>query len=195
MNGKPPPKHAPWTVLETRDIFAAPPWLKVQSQRVALPDGRVVDDYHRVILPDYAMMFCETEDGRVLVLRQYKHGVGAASLTFPAGTFNPGEDPFDCARRELMEETGYEAGEWRALGRYVTHANAYGNAAHLFHATNCREVAEANSGDLEEMELLLMTREELFAAAAEGQFMLTSQIGMLALVTHPILGRSMGRKV
>jgi ADP-ribose pyrophosphatase len=189
-----PPKHAVWTVLETRDVFAAPPWLKVQSQRVALPDGRVVDDYHRVTLPDYAMMFCETEDGRVLVLRQYKHGVGAVSLTFPAGTFNPGEDPFDCAKRELMEETGYEAGEWRALGRYVTHANAYGNAAHLFHATNCRKIAEANSGDLEEMELLLMTRAELFAAAAQGEFMLTSQIGMLALVTHPVLGKTVEKK-
>lgn len=194
MTGK-PPKHDVWKVLETRDVFAAPPWLKVQSQRVALPDGRLVDDYHRVILPDYAMMFCETEDGRVLVLRQYKHGVGAVSLTFPAGTFNAGEDAFDCARRELMEETGYVAGEWRALGRYVTHANAYGNAAHLFHATDCRKVAEANSGDLEEMELLLMTREEMFAAAAAGEFMLTSQIGMLALVTHPVLGKTVGKKI
>src|SRR5262249_7164972 len=153
------------------------------------------DEYYRVTLPDYALMFAETADGRVLVLRQYKHGVGAVSLSFPAGTFNPGEDAFTCAKRELMEETGYEAGAWRALGRYVTHANAYGNAAHLFHATDCHKVAEANSGDLEEMELLLMTREELFAAAAGGQFMLTSQIGMLALVTHPVLGRSVGKKV
>jgi len=190
-----PPKHERWKVLETRDLLIAPPWLKVQSQRVGLPDGREVDEYYRVTLPDYALMFCEDAEGRVLVLKQYKHGVGAVSLSFPAGTFNPGEDPFDCAKRELMEETGYEAGEWRALGRYVTHANAYGNAAHLFHATNCRKVAEADSGDLEEMELLLMTREELFAAAAEGQFMLTSQIGMLALVTHPVLGKTVGKKV
>lgn len=189
------PKHELWKVLETRDLLVAPPWLKVQSQRVGLPDGREVDEYYRVTLPDYALMYCEDEQGRVLVLRQYKHGVGAVSLSFPAGTFNPGEDPFDCAKRELMEETGYVAGEWRALGRYVTHANAYGNAAHLFQATNCHKVAEADSGDLEEMELLLMTREELFAAAAEGQFMLTSQIGMLALVTHPVLGKTMGKKV
>ena len=190
-----PPRHGLWKVLETRDLLVAPPWLKVESQRVGLPDGREVDEYYRVTLPDYALMFAEDDQGRVLVLKQYKHGVGAVSLSFPAGTFNAGEEAFDCARRELMEETGYEASDWRALGRYVTHANAYGNAAHIFHATGCRKVAEANSGDLEEMELLLMTREELFAAAAEGQFMLTSQIGVLALVTHPVLGRTVGKKI
>jgi ADP-ribose pyrophosphatase len=182
-------RHDPWSVLETREVFSAPPYLKIQTQRVALPDGRQVDDFYRVTMPDYALVFAESVDGRVLVLRQYKHGVGSVSLTFPAGTFNhPAEDPLGCARRELMEETGYEAAMWRPLGRFVSHANAFGNAAHFFHATGCRKVAEPNSGDLEEMELLLMTRAELFAAAREGAFKLTSQIAILGLVTHPAMG-------
>lgn len=187
------PRHLPWRVLETRDLFEAPPWIKVQAQRIALPDGREVENFHRVVMPDYALIFAEDEDGRALVLRQYKHGVGSVSLTFPAGTFNAGEDALDCARRELMEETGYAAGAFRGLGRYVTHANAFTNAAHLFHATGCRKVAEADSGDLEEMELLLMTRDELFQAARRGDFKLTSQIGLLALVTHPVLGAAVER--
>lgn len=191
-----PPRHDPWRVLETRELFSAPPWIKVQSQRVGLPDGRQVDDFYRVTFPDYALVFAEQEDGRVLVLRQYKHGVGAVSLTFPAGTFNdPSEDPLACAKRELMEETGYQAASWRSLGRFVSHANAFGNAAHFFHATGCRKTAEANSGDLEEMELLLMTRAELFAAAREGAFKLVSQLAILGLVTHPELGKTVGKKV
>ena len=177
----------PWRVLDSREVFSAPPFLAVHAQRVGLPDGREVGPYHRVTMPDYALIFAETDDKRLLILRQYKHGVGAVSLTFPAGTLNPGEDAADTARRELLEETGYEAARWRSLGSYVSHANARVNVAHLFIAEGCRKVGEPDSGDLEEMELLLLTRDELFAAARRGEIKLASQLGMLAIATHPVL--------
>jgi ADP-ribose pyrophosphatase len=188
------PNLAPWAVLETRDVFSAPPYITVQTQRVLLPDGREVDDFHRVVMPDYSLVLPETVDGRYIVLRQYKHGVGDVSLTFPAGTLNAGEDPLTAAKRELLEETGYEAGSWRYYGRYVTHANSFSNAANLFTAAGCRKVAEPNSGDLEDMELLLMTRQELFDAARRGEFKLTTQMMILALATHPVLAETVGEK-
>ena len=184
---------APWTVLDRREVFSAPPYITISTERVRLPDGREVEDFHRVVMPDYALVFAETTEGKLLVLRQYKHGVGAVSLTFPAGTLNPGEDALAAAKRELMEETGYQAQGWRYYGRYVTHANAFSNAAHLFTATGCRKLAEPDSGDLEEMELLFMTRPELFAAARRGEFKLTSQLTILALATHPVLAETMGK--
>lgn len=182
-------RHAPWTVLESREVYSKPPYLSVNVQRVRLPDGRVVDNFHRLVMPDYVLIWPETADGRVLTLRQYKHGVGEVSLTFPAGTMTAGEDPLACAKRELLEETGYAAGSWRSLGRYVTHGNSFGHAGHLFVATECRKVAEPHSGDLEEMELLSMSRGELMQAAKNGEFKLMSQIAVLALVTHPELGK------
>lgn len=185
-----PHPHKPWIVLESRETYSSPPWISVSKQRLRLPDGREVAGFHRVVMPDYALMWPELPDGRVLAIRQYKHGVGEASLTFPAGTLGVGEDPLACAKRELLEETGHEAAAWRSLGRYVMHANTYGNAGHLFVATGCHKVAEPNSGDLEDMELLAMTRDELFAAARQGEFKLISQLAMLALVTHPELGKS-----
>ncbi len=180
--------HKPWTVLESRDVYSSPPWLTVGMQRLRLPGGREVDGYHRVTMPDYALIWPEMADGSVLVIRQYKHGVGEASLTFPAGTLGAEEDPLACAKRELLEETGCEAAAWRSLGRYVTHANVYGNAGHFFIATGCRTAVEPNSGDLEDMELLTMTRPQLIEAAKRGEFKLMSQLAMLALVTHPGLG-------
>ncbi len=186
MTGK---RLDPWTVLGSRAVYSNPPYLTVSVQRVRLPDGREIADFHRLDMPDYALVWPETADGRVLVLRQYKHGVGAVSLTFPAGTCDPGEEALACARRELREETGYEAASWRSLGRYVTHANSFGHAGHLYVAQGCRKVAEPQSGDLEETELLSMTRRELLDAAKRGEFKLMSQIAMLALASHPELGK------
>ena len=185
-------RFEPWTVLSSREVYANAPYLTVSVERVRLPDGREIADFHRLTMPDYALVWPELPDGRVIVLRQYKHGVGAVSLTFPAGTFDPGEDPLACAERELREETGYEAASWRSLGRYVTHANSFGHAGHLFVAAGCRKVAEPQSGDLEETELLLITRRELLDAARRGEFKLMSQIALLALVTHPELGGTAG---
>ena len=187
MTGK---RLEPWTVLDSREVYSKPPYLSVSVQRVRLPDGREVDDFHRLVMPDYALIWPETAEGRVLMLRQYKHGVGEVSLTFPAGTMSVGEDPLDCAKRELLEETGHEAGSWRPFGRFVTHGNSFGHAGHLFVAAGCRKIAEPHSGDLEEMELLSMSRDELLQAAKRGEFKLMSQIALLALVTHPELGRT-----
>ena len=178
----------PWTVLDSREVYSAPPFLTVHKQRLRLPDGREVAGFHRIVMPDYALIYPETEDGRLILLRQYKHGVGEVSLTFPAGMFNPGEQPLEVAERELMEETGYASTRWRPLGRYVASANSFGHAAHLFRATGCRKVAEPSSRDLEEMELLLLTPAEAIDAAKRGEFKLISQLAILALCANPELG-------
>lgn len=57
-----------------------------------------------------------TQDGRVVMLKQYRHAIGAYIWEIPAGTFNGQEDPLVCARRELTEETGYRAETWERLG-------------------------------------------------------------------------------
>src|SRR5262245_60957605 len=124
-----PDPHAPWEIVDRRAVYACPPWITVELQQIRLPDGRLIDDYHRSLLPDYAVMFVETADGHVVVEKQYKHGVGAVTLTLPAGLMKPEEDPLLAAKRELLEETGYEASEWRCLGQFVQNSNYAGSRA------------------------------------------------------------------
>ncbi|MBI3538036.1 MAG: NUDIX hydrolase [Chloroflexi bacterium] len=57
---------------------------------------------------------------RVLLVRQFRSGPQADTLELPAGTLEPGEDPAQCAARELKEETGYVAARWRSLGSFYT---------------------------------------------------------------------------
>lgn len=176
-----------WTVVDSREVYADPPWLRVHSETVRLPTGQEVKGFHQVTLLDYALMIVEREDGRLILIRQYKHGVRDISLTPPAGGLNPGEDPLDTAKRELMEETGYEAPHWWKLQEIVTHANQRCSVGHLYYATGARQVAEPNSGDLEEQELVYLTREEVIAAIRNGEVMTSSALAALSVVLAGIL--------
>ncbi len=179
----------PWQVLDSREVFQAPPYIRVFRQKVRLPNGRVVDDYHQIRLTDFVMVVASTPDGRVLIERQYKHGIGEVTLVVPAGTLSPGEEPLAAAQRELLEETGYTAEDWRLVGSFVTHGN-YGCAkAHVFVAQRAQAVARPDSGDLEDMEILLLRPEELYEALRSGRVHSLSAAAAIALATHSDLMR------
>lgn len=183
----------PWTVLDSRMLLDAGHFLRVHAHTVALPDGRRVENYYQVEQSDFVLMFVEDEEGRALLLRQYKHGPRRVSQTFPAGMIAPGEDPLLAAKRELMEETGYEAPDWTALGSYVVQGNQRGCTCHMFHARNARKVGEPDSGDLEEMRLELLTRAELIAAAAAGDYALLPMVAILGVVLQPDLREALAK--
>ena len=175
------PRHRPWKVLSSREVYASPPWIRVDAQRVRLPDGRIVDPFHRVHLLDYALVVASTPDGRIAMLRQYRHGTGRVGLHVPGGFLNAGESPLQAAKRELMEETGCVATGWRSLGRHVCNANLGCGRAHLFAARGARSVAAPDPGDLEEQELVWLTRAEAAAALARGAVDSLASAAALAL--------------
>jgi len=87
-------------------------FLKVQSDRVALPDGKVTTrEYIRH--PGAVVILQLLADGSILLERQYRYPLDQVFIEFPAGKIDAGEDPLACAQRELREETGYSATEWQ----------------------------------------------------------------------------------
>ncbi|WP_431859971.1 NUDIX hydrolase [Azospirillum sp.] len=181
----------PWRVAASRDLLDASPFLKVRVESIELPDGRRIDDYYQLEMPSFACIFAETEDGRVITCRQYRHGPRRISLVFPGGHLNASEDPLEAAKRELLEETGYEGAEWQDLGAYMVNSNQGGPVSHMFRAIGCRKVAEPDADDLEESEVLFLTRAELMEAAGRGEFALLTQIALFAMVTNADLTRSL----
>lgn len=188
MNSQ-PKQLQPWQVLKTKEIFVAEPWLRLSVQQLHLPDGQVVEDYYQITLQEYATIFAQTSDGRVILERQYKHGIGRVSLTLPGGAIAPGEDPLLAAQRELLEETGYVADRWQSLGSFVPSTNYGCGKAHFFMAQAAEPVAEPDSGDLEEMEIVLLTLAELVAAIQQGEVASMGAIATIALAMNPIFAK------
>ena len=176
------PKLRPWKLLESRKIFGVPPWFEIFRHRVRLPGGRVVDDYHRIRVSDYAVIVAQTIQGKYIVERQYKHGVGRVTLMTPGGFLRRGENPLRAAKRELLEETGYVARHWVNLGRYVADANYVCSHVHIFLATEARKIARPASGDLETMSIELYSARQLTEALRRGQLQAVSVVAALALV-------------
>lgn len=171
----------PWRTLARRTLLRRPPWFEIGEEDVVLPDGRVVENFNWIGMREFSIVVPLTDDDRTILIRSYKHGVRAVALSFPAGYLEPGEDPLAGARRELREETGYEAAAWLPLGRFVVDGNYGSGAMHAYLATGARQVTEPESGDLEEMELVLTPWDEAAAALRRGELKQLSSAAALGL--------------
>lgn len=171
----------PWTTRSRRTVLERRPWLAVESHVVELPDGRVIDDWPWVDSRTFVNVVAVAEDGRFLLFRQTKYAVAGTTLGPVGGYLEPGEEPLDGAKRELREETGYEATEWTSLGSYAVDGNRGCGVGHFFLARGAHEVTGPNADDLEEQELLTLTREGVEEALAAGGFGVLSSAAVVAL--------------
>lgn len=157
------------------------PWLVVENHTVQLPTGEVVPDWAWVITPPYVTIAAITLEGFFLCFRQEKYAADGISLATVGGYLEKGESPLDAAQRELREETGYEAHQWTHLGSYPVDANRGSGTGHLFLARDAKRVVEPVSDDLEEQDLVLLTRQEVVSALKRGEFKIMSWAATIGL--------------
>ena len=159
-----------WKTISRRVILNYSKFLIVEEHAIELPDGRVISDWPWLITPDFVNVVAVTGDDRFLCFRQTKYGIEGTSLAPVGGFLEPGEEPLLAAQRELLEETGYAAAEWVFLGQYRVDANRGAGLAYFFLARGAQRVTDAIADDLEEQELLYLTRSEMEAALAAREF-------------------------
>jgi len=120
--------------------------------QVRRPDGSIFT--REVVLhPGAVAIFPMLHDGRFLLVRQYRHPVATALWEIPAGKLEPGEDTLACAKRELLEETGYEAASWEKLLSFFTSPGFCDEQITLFLAHDLKKVAEPIPGEIDVQQL------------------------------------------
>jgi 8-oxo-dGTP pyrophosphatase MutT (NUDIX family) len=158
----------PWHIIRSQVLLDRQPWLRLVEQDVRLSNGRVIAGYLLAQAREYAMTFALTDQGRVPLVQQYKHGLGGLSYDLPAGYLDAGEEPLACAQRELREETGYVADDWRHLSSVVLDSNRGNTRAHLFLARGARQVAAPHLDDTEDLAARFLAPDEILAMIRSG---------------------------
>jgi ADP-ribose pyrophosphatase len=175
-----------WKTISSSVVFEASPWFKIIQDTVELPNNRIVDDYYRIEARDYVLIYARSNEGKVLVERQYKHGLGKITNTFPAGFVDKGEKPLNAAKRELLEETGFHAKIWKHIGTFTLDGTRNYGRAHYFIAEGLKQVAEPQQSDMEELEVSFLSIDELLSAIAQGELSLLPGISIMAIATNPL---------
>ncbi len=177
------PERGRWRIVES-DVVIDTPHLRLRRDRVALPNGLEIEPYYVRESLGFAVVFAIAPDGRVVLVRQYKHGIGAFELELPAGGLEPGEAAATCALRELAEETGYvaDAATLEYVGAYVFDPTNATTRYHLYIARDARALRAQALDATEEITVELATFEELLRYVRDGTIDVASHIASIYLV-------------
>jgi len=170
-----------WKTLSRRTILDHSKFLRVEEHVIELHDGRVISNWPWVITPDYVNVVALTDDERFLIFRQTKYALRGTTLAPIGGYIESGETPLACAQRELLEETGCIAKEWSDLGAFWMDPNRGVARGNFFLARGAQRIQARNADDLEEQELLWLTRAQVEDALARGEFNIVAWQAIIAL--------------
>jgi 8-oxo-dGTP pyrophosphatase MutT (NUDIX family) len=177
------PALTPWHVLERRQLVRRS-FLTLWEDKVRLASGAEIDDFCVVDSPDWAAVLCITPERQLVLVRQYRHGLRGPSLELPAGALEPGEEPLAGAQRELAEETGYASDDWQRLLEVSVDPARARARAHFYCALGAQRTRPPQLDASEDLEALLLTRDQLFEQMERGELVHGLHIAAILMAEH-----------
>ena len=185
-----------WEEISTEHIIQDK-WIDFRRSAYRFPDGSVFEPYYSYSRRDYVVIVASDTDGKYLCVKQFRQGIKQVTTEFPAGgieredgkEYGAGCDSIaselamEAAKRELLEETGYESNEWKHLLTVPSNATISDNYAHVFAAKNCRKSGEQNLDETEFLNVIKYSEAEIEDMISKGDFQQAVHI-MAWLLVH-----------
>jgi len=155
-----------WRTLE-RSYLYRNPWCAFRVDEVVLPDGAAIE-YGVLESKGFAAVVPLTDDGNVVLVRQWRQALGSFTLELPSGGVDEGEDPKEAARRELFEEAGFRAAELEHLVSVHTSTGRTTEVCHLFRCRALRDPEGPRPEATEFIKVVELPLEEAVSRVADG---------------------------
>lgn len=150
-----------WKTISSEYLFNDL-WFKVRKEKCETPSGKIVDPYYVYDFPTWVTALALTEDGKVILEKQYRHALGETCIEIPGGCVDDTDANFeDAIARELKEETGYTFSSFEYLGRISANPSTNSNLMHMFLARGGKKTGDQELDHNEEIEIELVTVDEL----------------------------------
>lgn len=154
-------KNLKWKTLSSEYVFNDS-WFKVRREKCETPGGKIVAPYYVYEFPTWVGAVPVTQDGKIVMIRQYRHALGETIIEIPGGCVDDTDiNPQDAVARELLEETGYSFSSYEYLGRISPNPSTNTNVLHMFLAKGGKQVASQKLDENEEIEVVLLSIGEL----------------------------------
>ncbi len=171
----------PWTVTAS-EYLRKDEWIGLRADDCLTAEGVRIAPFYVVEYPDWVQIVAIDEAEHLLLVRQYRHGSQTFTIELPAGRIDPGEtDPVAVARRELLEETGYEAAEARLVSAGLVNPAGMTNTANTILCQGLRLVAEQKVDPTEQIEVIRLPLAEALRRARAGEILTVPQTASLLL--------------
>lgn len=159
----------PWKVLDRRYVLDRRPYMMLREDTVLLPNGARIDDFFVFEYPDWVMTLAVTRAGEFVLIRQYRHGIGAVYYELAAGVAEPQYSMLENAQRELLEETGFGGGHWQPWIQASANPSTHTNTSHIFLATDVERIDSQQLESTEDIVVQVLSGREVLRILRAGE--------------------------
>ena len=148
-----------WRRVSSKTLTQCPMFSVKENRFVRGGNDKSVP-FYIVEVPDWVNIIALTDKSEIILIKQYRQGIEEMIIEIPSGVMDKGEDPEAAARRELLEETGYEAAEWKLLAATQPNPALHNNRVHHFLASGARRVREPELDENESLQTVVRGLED-----------------------------------